>query len=99
MNKRSSWLIFMLLFVLPTQQYAQPYYFNHYQINDGLSNNTVICIMQDSFWFLCLRTKDGLDRFDGNNFKQFDIGKHDLNTVATNIISLIEDNEKKTWIG
>ena len=99
MNKIDSWLILMLFFVLPTQQYAQPYYFNHYQINDGLSNNTVICSMQDSFGFLWLGTKDGLDRFDGNNFKHFDIRNHVLNTVANNIISLIEDNEKKIWIG
>lgn len=90
------WVIF--LGCLPHGK-AQPYYFNRYQINDGLSNNTVICSMQDSFGFLWFGTKDGLDRFDGNNFKHFDILNEVRNTIANNIISLVEDEHKNIWIG
>ncbi|WP_236537053.1 ligand-binding sensor domain-containing protein [Sphingobacterium composti Ten et al. 2007 non Yoo et al. 2007] len=99
MYKIGLWLLILFSLILPKQQYAQPYYFNHYQITDGLSNNTVICSMQDSYGFLWFGTKDGLDRFDGNNFKHFDIRNQVLNTVANNIISLIEDNQKQIWIG
>lgn len=99
MNNIGFWLILLLLFVLPSKQYAQPYYFNHYQIHDGLSNNTVICSMQDSYGFLWFGTKDGLDRFDGNSFKHFDIPNHVRNTIANNIISLIEDDKKQIWVG
>ncbi|MGE8423415.1 MAG: ligand-binding sensor domain-containing protein, partial [Sphingobacterium siyangense] len=91
-------LLFFLL--LPSLLHAQPYYFNHYQINEGLSNNAVICSMQDSQGFLWFGTKDGLNRFDGNNFKHFDASKSGKNSLGgNNIISLKEDFRKRIWIG
>src|SRR5690606_41924210 len=91
MHQLGLWLIFILI-AFPRLLHAQPYYFKHYQINDGLSNNTVICSMQDSYGFLWFGTKDGLDRFDGNEFKHFDLRNPVRNTIANNIISLIEDD-------
>jgi len=91
-------LSFLLLFPFLIQ--AQPYYFNHYQINEGLSNNAVICSMQDSYGFLWFGTKDGLNRFDGNSFKHFDASASDKNSLGgNNIISLKEDFKKRIWIG
>lgn len=98
MHQLGLWLIFILI-AFPRLLHAQPYYFKHYQINDGLSNNTVICSMQDSYGFLWFGTKDGLDRFDGNEFKHFDLRNPVRNTIANNIISLIEDDKKQIWIG
>ena len=89
-----------ILVLLPTFIFAQPYYFNHYQINEGLSNNAVICSMQDSYGFLWFGTKDGLNRFDGNSFKHFDNSKSQKNSLGgNNIISLKEDFRKQIWIG
>jgi len=91
-------LSFLVLFPFLIQ--AQPYYFNHYQINEGLSNNAVICSMQDSYGFLWFGTKDGLNRFDGNSFKHFDASASDKNSLGgNNIISLKEDFKKRIWIG
>ena len=42
--------------------------FRKYQVNDGLSENTVNCIMQDRQGFIWLGTKDGLNKFDGTQF-------------------------------
>lgn len=39
--------------------------------NEGLSQNTVVDIVQDSLGFMWFATKDGLNRYDGNNFKIF----------------------------
>ena len=50
---------------------AQPYYFKHFQVENGLSNNTVFFVKQDSKGFMWFATKDGLDRFDGFHFKIF----------------------------
>lgn len=47
------------------------YYFKHYNINNGLSQNTVYSIFQDKQGFMWFGTKDGLNRFDGNSFKTF----------------------------
>ncbi|UIR54737.1 ATP-binding protein [Sphingobacterium sp. SRCM116780] len=100
MIKFKSLLLYLACFFLSLNSYAQPYYFNHYQINEGLSNNAVICSMQDSYGFLWFGTKDGLNRFDGNNFKLFTSSHQDKNSLGSNsIISLREDYQKHMWIG
>lgn len=53
---------------------SQSYYFRHYQVEDGLSNNTVFCSQLDRHGFLWLGTKDGLDCFNGYNFKEYRSG-------------------------
>lgn len=92
--------IYLILLCIHFPVFAQPYYFNHYQINEGLSNNAVICSMQDSYGFLWFGTKDGLNRFDGNTFKQFaNIPKQKGSLGSNVIISLKEDYQKRMWIG
>ncbi len=92
-------LLYFAYLLFSAHIHAQPYYFNHYQINEGLSNNAVICSMQDSYGFLWFGTKDGLNRFDGNSFKHF-TSKEDHRSLGSNsIISLKEDYQKKMWIG
>ncbi|MBC7424179.1 MAG: hypothetical protein H7334_12075, partial [Ferruginibacter sp.] len=51
-----------LLFKTATSM-AQPYFFRHYQVENGLSNNMVFCSVQDKNGFLWFGTKDGLNRF------------------------------------
>ena len=93
-------LLYLAYLLFCTNTYAQPYYFNHYQINEGLSNNAVICSMQDSYGFLWFGTKDGLNRFDGNSFKQFTSSQQNPHSLGSNsIISLKEDDQKNMWIG
>ena len=50
---------------------GQSIYFKHYQVENGLSNNTVFCSLLDRSGFLWLGTKDGLDCFNGYNFKEY----------------------------
>jgi len=79
---------------------SQPYYFKHYQVEDGLSNNAVICSLQDSKGFMWFGTRDGLNRFDGYSFKIF---RHDIQHpggLGHNFIqSLHEDINGKIWAG
>lgn len=50
------------------------YNIKHYKINSGLSQNTVMSIYQDSKGFIWAGTKNGLNRFDGSNFKVYQRG-------------------------
>ncbi|MDP3684847.1 MAG: two-component regulator propeller domain-containing protein, partial [Ignavibacteria bacterium] len=50
--------------------------FERFTIEDGLSNNSINAVLQTSDGFLWAATKDGLNRFDGQNFVVF---KHDPN--------------------
>lgn len=78
---------------------AQPYFFRHYQVENGLSNNTVYCSLQDANGFLWFGTKDGLNRFDGYHFKQFNIND-DGHTHGPDMINcLLSDNQNVLWVG
>ncbi|HEX2933920.1 MAG TPA: two-component regulator propeller domain-containing protein [Bacteroidales bacterium] len=50
---------------------AQDIKFKHYTTIDGLSQNSIQCIYQDSIGFIWLGTGDGLNRFDGYEFKVY----------------------------
>jgi len=69
-------------------------------LEDGLSQSTVLAILQDQFGFLWIGTEDGLNRYNGYTFKVF---RPDLNNPATIsdrwITSLIEDSQGYIWIG
>lgn len=41
----------------------------HYSTEDGLSHNRVMCILKDRDGFMWFGTWNGLNRFDGHNFK------------------------------
>ena len=61
---------------------GQSYYFRHYQVENGLSNNATICSLQDKKGFLWFGTKDGLDRFDGYSFKIFRTSPDDHRSIG-----------------
>lgn len=78
---------------------CQPYYFRHYQVENGLSNNAVICSLQDKKGFLWFGTKDGLNRFDGYSFKTFRNIPNDTSSIGSNFIrSLHEDSNGILWV-
>ena len=78
---------------------AQSYFFRHYQVENGLSNNTVYSSIQDKNGFLWFGTKDGLNRFDGYHFKLFNIND-DGSTLAPDFIScLLIDKKNVLWAG
>lgn len=93
-------LCFFLLVVSYSFCYAQPYYFKHYQVENGLSNNTVYSCVQDKQGFLWLGTKDGLNRFDGYSFKTFRHDNSNKKSIGNNFIqTLYVDDQGVLWIG
>ncbi|MCW3091798.1 MAG: hybrid sensor histidine kinase/response regulator [Ferruginibacter sp.] len=79
---------------------GQSYYFRHYQVENGLSNNATICSLQDTKGFLWFGTKDGLDRFDGYSFKVFRNSPDDSGSIGNNFIHcLYEDANGMLWAG
>jgi len=73
--------------------------FDHYSMVDGLSQNSVTCVFQDSQGFLWIGTHAGLNRFDGRSFKVFKNEPLDPNTIPSNYINAIaEDGSGVLWI-
>ena len=63
-------LFFVLLHSVLSYAYNQ-FSFVKYQVENGLSHNTVWYTIQDHQGFMWFGTSDGLNRFDGKNFKIF----------------------------
>jgi ligand-binding sensor domain-containing protein/signal transduction histidine kinase/DNA-binding response OmpR family regulator len=89
----------ILLLLVTTPVAAQNYSFRHYQVENGLSNNTVYCSIQDKKGFLWFGTKDGLNRFDGYHFKTYTVPAkgHDLTSYF--ISCLLIDTADVLWVG
>lgn len=80
--------------------HAQPYYFKHYLVENGLSNNSVSCSIQDKNGFLWFGTINGLNRFDGYSFKVFRHNGEDSTSIGSSFIRcLLEDQKGCLWIG
>ncbi|MEA5460122.1 two-component regulator propeller domain-containing protein [Arcicella sp. LKC2W] len=78
---------------------AQPYFFRHYQVENGLSNNAIYCSTQDKKGFMWFGTKDGLNRFDGYHFKTYKTD-NPKNSLHTDLIYCISPDKKGTlWVG
>jgi signal transduction histidine kinase/ligand-binding sensor domain-containing protein/CheY-like chemotaxis protein len=74
--------------------------FRSLRIEDGLSQSIVADCFQDSRGFLWAATEDGLNRYDGYEFKVFRHDPVDRNSLIYNYVSRIgEDNIGGLWIG
>ncbi|WPU95228.1 two-component regulator propeller domain-containing protein [Mucilaginibacter sabulilitoris] len=92
--------VFFFCLIATGNIFGQSYYFSHYQVENGLSNNAVICSIQDKKGFMWFGTKDGLNRFDGYTYKIFRNNPDDKNSIGSNFIcSLYQDQNGVLWIG
>ncbi|MEO7313244.1 MAG: two-component regulator propeller domain-containing protein [Chitinophagaceae bacterium] len=90
-------LIFLASWFLPG---AQPFRFTNYTSKNGLSNNSINCIIKDSRNFIWLGTEEGLNRFDGNRFMSFFNDQADKNTLCgNNVLDLLEYQPGQLLIG
>ncbi len=71
-----------------------------FTIGDGLSNNFVTVVFQDSYGFLWIGTADGLNRYDGYEFKTFRHNPSDEHSISGNHIqAIVQDNQNNLWVG
>jgi len=88
-----------LFFLFTLYSFGQQIKFENFTTNQGLSNNSVVDIESDKDGGLWIATWDGLNYFDGYNFKIF---KNNLNrpkTISSNYITkLKKDKSGKIWI-
>ncbi|MGL4740369.1 MAG: ligand-binding sensor domain-containing protein [Sarcina sp.] len=74
--------------------------FNNLTMNEGLSQGTIDDIFQDSRGYMWFATNDGLNMYNGYEFKVFKGDYHNENTIWPGLITSIgEDKYGNMWIG
>lgn len=69
------------------------HYVESYSTSDGLSDNTIQCIYEDSFGFLWIGTENGLNRYDGANFHAYLNEPNNPNSLCDNRVTNILEYE------
>ena len=87
---------------LSVKLYAQEHKikFDKITIENGLSQNSIFCIVQDQKGFMWFGTEDGLNKFDGYNFTVYKNDILDSNSLSNSyVLSIIEDRNNNLWVG
>lgn len=93
---------FLLIFYTSNllSQENSNFHFKKIQVDDGLSESAIYCIMQDMKGFMWFGTKDGLNRYDGYNFRIFRNNPHNTQSIGNNFIRCIAEGGTNTlYIG
>lgn len=99
-NMRKFLILIILICFENNSLCAQDGYAERLTIDDGLSQGMIFDIYQTRDGFLWVATKDGLNRFDGYNFKVFSNNPFDEFTLAENTVTaLFEDSRGWLWVG
>jgi len=74
--------------------------FEHLSIQDGLSNNAVSAIWQDSLGYLWFGTREGLNKYDGYTTTVYTAGFNTPGTLSDSFITaLAETSDGSLWVG
>lgn len=100
----SVYIVFLLfqIIILTTCLFSQheDLKFIHLTTEQGLSHGDVMATVQDSEGFIWFGTQDGLNRYDGHQFKIYRNIANDSTSLPDNIIQhLFSDSHGDLWIG
>lgn len=91
-------IFFTSVFVGRTQQKSIK--FDTYTIEEGLSQSQVTSIEQDNSGYIWIATQDGLNRFDGFNFRVLKNDPTNVNSIPNNYIHcILKDHKGSLWFG
>ena len=88
-------------FLLLSQSYAQKpsLVFHQLTLTDGLSESTIRGIAEDQRGFMWFGTEDGVNRYDGYEFKIYQSESDNPNSLSSsNIQSLYMDSKGNLWV-
>ncbi len=95
-------LLYTILLILISQSVSSQDYdvsIEYFTIKEGLSQNSVTCILQDSKGYLWVGTQDGLNKYDGYKFKKYRHEPDAEHSLVSNYIkSICESTDSSLWI-
>ena len=104
MKKKYLALIYCFVIFLASGQKTQEKYpannFKHFSTLEGLSQRSVVAILQDDEGYLWFGTRYGLNKFDGHSFKNYYYHSNNNNSLSNSrITALAKDNQSNIWVG
>ncbi|MDD3079741.1 MAG: two-component regulator propeller domain-containing protein [Paludibacter sp.] len=91
--------IFCLMIVVSFRLSALNYDITAITNNDGLSNSSINCVLQDNEGLMWFGSWDGLNRYNGKEFKVYKPDSSNPRGISNNIIrDIIEQESKYIWI-
>ncbi|WP_439484362.1 hybrid sensor histidine kinase/response regulator transcription factor [Cyclobacterium plantarum] len=92
-------ILFLSWFWNGNAQSISPKFF-HITVEDGLSQGSVFSIFQDHKGFIWIGTRDGLNKYDSQNFTIYRNEPGDSLSLTDNYItSIFEDSLHRLWVG
>ncbi len=92
--------LFLFCSLLNLVSFAQQTAWQSISIAEGLSQGMVYDLMQDKEGFIWVATKDGLNRYDGYNFKVYTHDPYNPFSISGNTCTtLLQDTKGRIWIG
>ncbi len=90
-------LINLISFLIHAQD--NQYIFEHLTSDNGLSRNSVSSIMQDKYGFMWFGTWNGLNKYNGYDFKVYKSDLKDSSSISNNRINhIFKDSTGALWI-
>lgn len=97
MNQLLIKILFLLVPLFAAVAANTQYYFNNIHEADGLSDNRVTSFLKDRTGFVWIGTKNGLNRYDGNEFHVFRPGPG--NSISNEAVNdIVEDANGRIWV-
>ena len=100
---RMTLLAFLLILAVPlanaTGDSSHPMRFGHLTVNDGLSQSNVLSVLQDSEGWMWFATENGLNRYDGYEFRYFKRERGNPAALSNDFIfDLAEGTDGSLWL-
>lgn len=96
---RKSYFVILLLIASLLANSQTLNQFSHYSVDDGLSENNVMCMLQDRKGIMWLGTYDGLNKYDGYTFRNFKGEQNQqYRLINYRIDRMKEDKQGFLWI-
>lgn len=97
--RKATFLLWFILLLFPVRFLGQNITFNHLTTDDGLSQFSVNSLYIDEKGILWIGTREGLNRYNGNDIKTFKLKKNDPTSLfSNNVLRITGDKNGKVYL-